>query len=128
MIGTAEFSPCGRFRYTLTRTWDTTLPSVAFIMLNPSVANAEDDDPTIRRCIGFAKSWGKGKLLILNLYAYRATIPADMWKAEKAGTDILGGERGYVAALRGYTSQHQLQQVSGCCSLGASRGRSADRL
>ena len=61
MTGTALFSPCQRFRYTLTRTWDETKSGVAFICLNPSTATATEDDPTIRRCIGFAKTWGYGK-------------------------------------------------------------------
>ncbi len=107
----ALFSDDRRFRYWLTREWDATLPKVCFIGLNPSTADETEDDPTIRRCIGFAKSWGRGGIVMLNLYAYRATVPADMWKAEKAGTDILGGERGYVAALRGYASQHNCDLV-----------------
>jgi hypothetical protein len=54
---------------------------VTFIMLNPSTADAEQDDPTIRRCMGFAKSWTCGTLIVLNLFAYRATNPADMRSA-----------------------------------------------
>lgn len=49
---------------------------VAFILLNPSVADASRDDPTVRRCLGFARSWGYGRLDIVNLFAYRATSPA----------------------------------------------------
>ena len=49
--------------------------TVTFIGLNPSTADEYADDPTIRRCIGFARSWGFGRLKMLNLYAYRATDP-----------------------------------------------------
>lgn len=71
---TAEFSPCETYRYTLTRQWSDG-PCVAFLMFNPSTATAELDDPTIRKCIGFARRWGYGRLVILNLYAIRGTDP-----------------------------------------------------
>jgi hypothetical protein len=100
------FSPCRRFRYTLVREWDATLPKVAFIGLNPSTADETQDDPTIRRCIGFAKTWGKGGLLMLNLYAFRATKPADMWKAEKRAVDIIGGRSNWTEALLRYAAEH----------------------
>lgn len=72
---TAVISPCGTYRYLLTRVWDQTLPNVGFIMLNPSTADADTDDPTIRRCVGFAKSWGYGGIAVRNLYALRSTDP-----------------------------------------------------
>ena len=82
----AVMSPCGQYRYVLTRQWafgspDCSTPAVAFIGLNPSTADALKDDPTIRRCIGFAKAWGFGKLVMLNLFAFRATKPGDMVSA-----------------------------------------------
>ena len=78
----AVLSGCGRYRYRLTRTWDPCRPRATFIMLNPSTADAADDDPTIRRCTSYARSWGLGGLTVVNLYAYRATDPADLWKVE----------------------------------------------
>jgi hypothetical protein len=76
------FSPCRRYRYTLWREWDMFNPSYAmFIGLNPSTADEVKDDPTIRRCIGFAKEWGYGALCMTNIFAFRATDPRDM-KAE----------------------------------------------
>ncbi|MEK9612796.1 MAG: DUF1643 domain-containing protein [Flavobacteriaceae bacterium] len=84
----AIFSDCKRYRYQLWRIWDQTQPKVLFIMLNPSKANAEIDDPTIRRCMGFAKSWGYGGLYVGNLFAYRSTDPKGLLLAE----DIRGTE------------------------------------
>lgn len=65
--------------------------SCAFIMLNPSTADGETDDPTIRRCIGFAKSWGYERLEVLNLFAFRATKPAELL-ALNHGDDPVGAE------------------------------------
>jgi len=71
----AVFSPCDRYRYVLWRTWKPHIPSVVFIGLNPSTADAQRNDPTIRRCIGFAQTWGYGGIIIANLFSYRATQP-----------------------------------------------------
>lgn len=69
----AEFSPCRRYRYVLWRTWDPAAGSVNFIGLNPSTADEQVDDPTIRCCIGFARDWGYGGLVMTNLFAIPAT-------------------------------------------------------
>lgn len=74
----AVFSPCQRYRYALWRTWDDSKPSVLFIGLNPSTADEKNDDPTLIRCINFAKSWGYGSVCMANLFAYRATKPKDL--------------------------------------------------
>jgi hypothetical protein len=74
------FSPDRKYRYSLWRTWDETLPYVVFIGLNPSTADETKDDPTIRRCVGFAKRWGYGAVCVVNLFGYRATNPAEMKK------------------------------------------------
>lgn len=73
----AEFSDCKKYRYTLWRRWSSG-PVVMFIGLNPSTADETNDDPTIRRCIGFAKRWGFGGMFMMNAYAFRATLPKDM--------------------------------------------------
>ena len=73
--GTATISRCKKYRYVLTRVWDKTKPAIVFCLLNPSTADHNQDDPTIRRCIQYAKSWGFGGLVILNLYAFRSTDP-----------------------------------------------------
>lgn len=83
----ALFSPCRRWRYILWRRWDRELPACAFIGLNPSTADERYNDPTIRRCIRFAMDWGYGSLLMLNIFAFRATDPKDM-KAE--GQNAIG--------------------------------------
>jgi hypothetical protein len=74
----ADFSPCRKYRYTLWRWWDENKPYAMFICLNPSTADETKDDPTIRRCINFAKSWGYGGLCVTNLFALRATDPRVM--------------------------------------------------
>ncbi|MEN1728429.1 MAG: DUF1643 domain-containing protein [Pseudomonadota bacterium] len=78
----ARFSRCKRYRYALWRLWDQDRPPVMMIGLNPSTADAQRNDPTIRRCIGFARDWGAGGLVMTNLFAYRATYPADLMAAE----------------------------------------------
>ena len=72
--GTALFSADGSCRFTLTREWGPGI-LVCFIGLNPSTATADTDDPTIRRCIAFAKREGGERLLMLNLFAWRSTDP-----------------------------------------------------
>lgn len=74
-VRSAEISKCGQYRYNLIRGWDPDLPPMAFVGLNPSTADGRADDPTIRRCVQFAKDWGYGSLTMVNLYAYRATDP-----------------------------------------------------
>jgi len=77
VLGHATFSACGRFRYRLSRTWRPG-PPLLFVMLNPSTADAREDDPTLRRCLGFAQRAGFGALEVVNLFAYRATDPRDL--------------------------------------------------
>lgn len=74
MICSAQFSPCRTWRYTLLRQWNAK-PVLVWLLLNPSTADESRDDPTIRRCIGFSMNHGYGGLVILNLFAYRATNP-----------------------------------------------------
>ena len=72
--GTAVASGCGRYRYELTRRWAVG-PVAVMVGLNPSTADHEVDDPTTRRCVGFAKAWGCGGLVLVNLFALRSTDP-----------------------------------------------------
>ena len=89
----AILSPCQQYRYILWRTWSAEPQSpIVFVGLNPSTADGEQDDPTIRRCMSFAKSFGYSSLLMLNIYAFRATNP----KALKHALDPVGPDNNYV--------------------------------
>lgn len=92
----AIISQCGKFRYRLWREWESVSlfgPDIAvFIMLNPSTADGSDDDPTIRRCVSFARSWGCRRLEVVNLFAYRATDPKDLLAMNAARYDAIGPE------------------------------------
>ena len=77
----AEFSPCRTWRYVLRRRWAAG-PTIGFVLLNPSTADETQDDPTIRRCIGFARSWGFAGIVLGNIFAFRATDPKVMREAK----------------------------------------------
>ncbi len=77
-----------RYRYWLQRVFDCGTGRAIFCMLNPSTATAEEDDPTIRRCMGFTAAWGLRELLVVNLFAFRATLP----KVMKQAADPVGPE------------------------------------
>lgn len=95
----AELSPCGRYRYLLTRTLATGSGTCLFVMLNPSTADHSVDDQTIRQCIGFTSAWGFNRLEVVNLFAWRATLPRDMY----AAIDPIGpaGDSWILRAARG---------------------------
>ena len=76
----ATFSPCNLYRYSLTRKWSNGA-LLTFVMLNPSTADHEIDDPTIRRCIAFAKRESCGAVNVVNLFGLRATDPRELAKA-----------------------------------------------
>lgn len=74
----AVISKCRKYRFALWRIWDDSKPQVMFIGLNPSTADERSEDPTLIRCINYAKAWGFGSVCMANLFAYRATEPKDM--------------------------------------------------
>lgn len=82
-------SSCNAYRYCLWREWQGQGAGyVAFVGLNPSTAGAVKDDPTIRRCVGFASRWGYSSMCMVNLFAFRATKPADLRTcADPIGSD-----------------------------------------
>lgn len=80
-------------RYTLTREWLGSGGILNWLMLNPSTADDKHDDPTIRKCCGFAKRWGYRGIIVTNLFAFRATKPADLWEMERMDFHRAIGER-----------------------------------
>lgn len=92
----AEISECGKYRWWLRRVWGTGGKGiVCFVMLNPSKADAEIDDNTIRRCMAFAIAWGYSGMVVVNLFAYRATNPKELLKVDSP----VGGARNDVELL-----------------------------
>jgi hypothetical protein len=82
MLRAAVFSRCRTYRYSLIRVWNPDLSRVAFVGLNPSTADEQADDPIVRRCVGFARRWNFGGLMLVNLFAYRSTNPAGLLAAD----------------------------------------------
>lgn len=77
--GGAVISDCGQYRYRLWRTWDEGKPALCFIMLNPSTADAQKNDPTVERCQRRARRLGFGGLQVLNIFALRSTNPSALY-------------------------------------------------
>jgi len=101
MTSSATLSDCRTWRYQLRREWDPLGKTVLFIGLNPSTADETRDDPTIRRCIAFAKQWGYGALCMVNLFAFRATNPLEL----RVAVDPIGPENElYISAA--YVQSH----------------------
>lgn len=90
MFQSAVFSHDRLYRYVLTRSWASSMPCAVWIGLNPSTADEEQDDPTIRRIIGFSRGFGYGGLVMLNLFAFRTPYPKEMFAEESAGLDVVG--------------------------------------
>ncbi len=100
----AVISECGQYRYLLTREFGDLFTGYSFkaifVMLNPSTADAKQDDPTIRKCAAFAKTWGYNGIVVANLYALRSTDPKQLWKHP----DPVGYENDGI--LRGLAHKH----------------------
>ena len=105
MERSAAISGCLQYRWFLWRWWNKELPSVLFVMLNPSTADNRFDHATVRRCIAFAKSWKFGSLTIVNLFAYRATDPKELRRKQKEGVDIIGFAND--EAIKAAASEHE---------------------
>lgn len=114
----AVFSACGAYRYALTRQWDPDLPRLAWVMLNPSTADERRNDPTIARCERRARAMGCGAYRIVNLYAFRATVPRDL---RAAGYPVGPGNAAALSAAVGWADRI-------ICAWGgdAPRGRAAE--
>lgn len=83
----AVLSECGTYRYLLWRAWIQGAAPMTFVMLNPSTADASTDDPTIRKCVGFAKHNHYGAIEVVNIFAFRATNPKELLRN---GSKIVG--------------------------------------
>lgn len=85
----AVISDCEQYRYMLARELRPGINprTLMWVMLNPSTADAYEDDPTIRRCVGFARTWNYDRVTVANLFAYRATDPRALLGR---GNDIIG--------------------------------------
>jgi hypothetical protein len=95
-----------QYRYLLRRRLSGGSGCAVWVMLNPSTADDRTDDPTIRRCLGFTRRWGLSKLLVANLYAWRATRPPDLWRtSDPVGAD---NDRHLEALLRLARVRHWL--------------------
>lgn len=91
----AKFSECGKYRYKLIRQWkesDESKGYVNFVMLNPSTADANEDDPTVLKCVAFAKHWGYGGIIITNAFAFRTSKTAILFDNQSRGIDNVGPE------------------------------------
>lgn len=123
------FSPCRKYRYTLWREFGTDFlfnggnkmkdGYVQFIGLNPSTADETKDDPTIRRCKGFAQSWGYGAMCMTNLFAWRDTSPASIKKQPNpVGQDNqhhllqIASKSSLVVAAWGANGSHRQQDLT----------------
>ena len=98
----ATFDATGTYRYSLWREWNSDAPRVGFVMLNPSRADHTINDPTIRRCIGFAQRWDYGSLEVVNLFAYRTSSP----KALRQVHDPIGAENDRYLVTLGQRVDH----------------------
>lgn len=103
----AELSLCGRFRYALWREWRPTCPdrrTVVFVGVNPSTADGQSDDATIRKMVGFAQRWRCNRMGVVNLFAYRATDVRELANAYRSNGSaaIVGPENNnhFVRAIR----------------------------
>lgn len=118
----ADVSPDGRYRYMLWRQWGHR-PSVLWIMLNPSTAGVERDDPTIRRCTAFAKRWECDGIVVANLFAMRATNPKEL----RGGLDPCGHRNQHVLEQLLKYGVHQHRVVAWGAGGGKFARRQADR-
>jgi hypothetical protein len=86
----AIFGPGRVHRYWLWRSWDKTKKPLVFIGLNPSTADEVKNDPTVERMERRARAMGYGGLIVVNIFAFRATDPMDMIDSAEAGIDVIG--------------------------------------
>ena len=109
----ACFSKCRKYRYVLRRVWDVSQPVCVFVGLNPSTADEKVNDPTVRRCMGYAYGWGYGGVVMMNLFALRATDP----KVMLAHQDPVGKDNDFYLNL--YAKVADATHAAIVCAWGA---------
>lgn len=120
----AVISECGTYRYELCRSWASDGSTLVAVMLNPSTADASQDDPTIRRLIAFAKGWGHVRLRVVNLFAYRSVDPHDL----AASSDPVGPDNDRHIAAAAVDPEAQVLCAWGALGGIRSRNRAVMRL
>jgi len=80
MVLGAAFSPDRKYRWSLHRIWQSAAPLVCYVLLNPSTADESKNDPTVERCQVRALNAGFGGLLVVNIFAWRSTDPAELYQ------------------------------------------------
>jgi len=119
----AKFSPDRRYRYSLWRFWGESSRYVAFVGLNPSTADEYKNDPTVRRCITYAREWGYSGLIMLNLFAFRSTDPNQLYDIK----DPIGPDNDFH--LRSASSKSRITVVAwGTHRSGISRAKDVLKL
>lgn len=119
IVRRATISADNLYRYRLTRIWEPGKPPLSFVMLNPSTADDRVDDPTIRRCMAFARREGCGGIIVANLYGLRATDPSELLRA----ADPFGPKNG--AALLSVLDESVIYDKPVVCAWGTKGGRGA---
>lgn len=120
---TAIYSPCERYRYSLTRIWDSCGARVHFVMLNPSTATEVQNDPTVERCERRARALGFGSFTVTNIFAWRDTDPRGM----KAANDPVGPENDH-AILKASAEADQIIAAWGTHGAHLGRGPAVEAL
>lgn len=124
IISEAVYSDCGAYRYLLAREWQTDGPALLMVMLNPSTATEEKNDPTIERCQRRARRMGFGALRIVNLFAFRATDP----KVMKAASDPVGPENDPILRAEATSGPGMILCAWGTHGAHLGRGKAVARL
>jgi len=114
----ATFGGDGTYRYRLSRTWASG-PTAAFVLLNPSTADAETDDRTVTRCVKYAAGMGFGRLVVVNLFGLRSSDPADL---DSHPAPVGPENDAHVAAAAGAADR----VIVGWGNAGAKRGRACE--
>lgn len=95
----AHFSDCSKYRYMLTRIWDETLPTISYLLLNPSTADEMVNDPTIERCQRRAVTYGYGQMIIVNLFPFRMTDSTQLHTIENLLGDNTEADSAIIQAV-----------------------------